>query len=153
MTFKTKKGGFNLIEVMLAVSLTCVIALGALNYQYLSIKHCRATDAQLMAYRVAQLLIEDWKSNGGTADYNPESLQLGFEAPSGTDDGNYVISLGNVSYFITIRQNDVDTDAAAGVTLRQIAVTVKWRHDYTRRSVTNSDPALTFTTYVRRDEG
>jgi prepilin-type N-terminal cleavage/methylation domain-containing protein len=153
MTFKTKRYGFSLIEVMLAVSLTCVIALGALNYKYLSIKHSRATDAQLMAYRIAQLLIEDWKSTGGSADYDPVSLQLGFEAPTGKSDGNYNITLGNVPFFINIQQSDVETDNVAGVTLRQLTVTVKWRHDLISGAVKNYDPEITFNTYVRREQG
>jgi prepilin-type N-terminal cleavage/methylation domain-containing protein len=147
------RNGFSLLEVMLAVSLTCVIALGSLGYRYLGIKHSRASDAQFMASRIAQLLIEDWKSASGDADYDPESLQLGFAAPKAGEYGNYVITLGNISFFVYLQNNDVENDAAAGVTLRQIAVTVKWRSDYARGAIRVYDPMLTFTTYVRRDQG
>jgi prepilin-type N-terminal cleavage/methylation domain-containing protein len=147
------RNGFSLIEVMLAVSLTCVIALGTLGYQYSSIKHSRISDAQFMATRIAQLLIEDWKSASGDTDYDPESLRLGFAAPQTGEYGDYVITLGNISFFINLQNDDVENDAAAGVTLRQIAVTVKWRTDYTRGAVRTGDPMLTFTTYVRRDQG
>jgi prepilin-type N-terminal cleavage/methylation domain-containing protein len=147
------RNGFSLIEVMLAVSLTCVIALGTLGYQYLNIKHSRATDAQFMASRIAQLLIEDWKSTSGDTDYDPESLRLGFAAPEAGEYGSYIITLGNIPFFIDIQSSDVDSDAAAGVTLRQIAVTVKWRSDYARGAIRSYDPMLTFTTYVRRDQG
>ena len=68
---KKNQFGFNIIEVMLAVSLTSIIAVGTLGYQYFNVKHGRETDAQFMAARVAQLLLEDWKSNGGDADYDP----------------------------------------------------------------------------------
>jgi prepilin-type N-terminal cleavage/methylation domain-containing protein len=147
------RNGFSLIEVMLAVALTCVLALGSLGYQYFSIKHSRATDAQFMASRIAQLLLEDWKSASGDTDYDPESLQLGFAAPAAGEYGSYIITLGNIPFFIDMQNNDVETDAAAGVTLRQIAVTVKWRGDYARGAIRGSDPMLTFTTYVRRDQG
>jgi len=145
------RNGFSLIEVMLAVSLTCVIALGTIGYQYLGIKHSRASDAQFMATRIAQLLIEDWKSASGDIDYDPESLRLGFAAPEASEYGNYVITLGGIPFFIELQNSDVDSDAAAGVTLRQIAVTVKWRSNYTRGAIRSRDPMLTFTTYVRRD--
>jgi prepilin-type N-terminal cleavage/methylation domain-containing protein len=145
------RNGFSLIEVMLAVSLTCVIALGTIGYQYLGIKHSRASDAKFMATRIAQLLIEDWKSDSGNIDYDPESLRLGFAAPEAHEYGNYVIILGNIPFFVGLQNSDVDSDAAAGVTLRQIAVTVKWRGDYARGPIRSRDPMLTFTTYVRRD--
>jgi prepilin-type N-terminal cleavage/methylation domain-containing protein len=148
-----KRNGFSLIEVMLAVSLTCVIALGTLGYQYLSVKHGRTTDAQLMASRIAQLLLEDWKGDSGEADYNPEYLQLGFESPNTGEFGSYVIILGNIPFFVELNQSDVEHDTAAGITLRQIAVTVKWRNDFARGAIRSKDPMLTFTTYVRRDQG
>ena len=153
MFFNVKRNGFSIIEVMLAVSLTCVIALGTLGYQYFSVKHGRATDAQFMASRIAQLLLEDWKGESGDADYDPESLRLGFAAPEAGEFGSYTITLGNIPFYIDMASSDVDTDAEAGVTLRQIAITVRWRHDYTRGAIRDSDPALTFTTYVRRDQG
>jgi prepilin-type N-terminal cleavage/methylation domain-containing protein len=153
MSLSTKRNGFSLIEVMLAVSLTCIIALGTLGYRYFTIKHGRATDAQFMASRIAQLLLEDWKSESGDTDYDPESLQLGFAAPDTGEYGSYVITLGNIPFFIDKQSSDVETDADAGITLRKIAITVKWRHDYSRGAIRASDPMLTFTTYVRRDQG
>ncbi len=153
MPCNIKRDAFSIIEVMLAVSLTCIIALGTLGYQYLTIKHGRATDAQFMAARIAQLLLEDWKGESGDADYNPESLRLGFAAPEAREFGSYFIVLGNIPFYIDMETQDIETDNTAGVTLRQIAVTVKWRHDYTRGAIRDSDPVLTFTTYVRRDEG
>jgi Tfp pilus assembly protein PilV len=153
MSFNARRNGFSIVEVMLAVSLTCAIALGTLGYQYFTVKHGRATDAQFMASRIAQLLIEDWKSESGDADYDPESLRLGFAAPESGEFGSYCITLGNIPFFIYLQNSDVETDAAAGITLRQIAVTVKWRNDYARGAIRDSDPMLTFTTYVRRDQG
>jgi prepilin-type N-terminal cleavage/methylation domain-containing protein len=153
MSFNKRRNGFSMIEVMLAVALTCIIALGTLGYQYFSVKHGRATDAQFMASRIAQLLLEDWKGESGDADYNPESLRLGFDAPEAGEYGSYIIVLGNIPFYIDMESSDVDSDAAAGVTLRQIAVTVKWRHDYARGAIRVTDPMLTFTTYVRRDQG
>jgi prepilin-type N-terminal cleavage/methylation domain-containing protein len=153
MYLNTKRNGFSLIEVMLAVSLTSVIALGTLGYQYLTVRHGRSTDAQFMASRIAQLLLEDWKSSSGDVDYDPESLQLGFAVPEAGEYGGYVITLSNIPFFVELQNNDIETDADSGVTLREIAITVKWRNDFTRGAIRDSDPMLTFTTYVRRDQG
>jgi len=143
--------GFSLIEVMLAVLFTCAIALGTLGYRYMTMKHSRIADAQLMAVRIGQLLLEDWKSESGDADYDPESLNLGFAAPETGEYGDYFIILGNIPFFTNLQHADVETDAAAGVTLRQMAVTVKWRRNFARGAVHSDDPSLTFTTYVRLD--
>jgi prepilin-type N-terminal cleavage/methylation domain-containing protein len=148
-----KNNGFSLIEVMLAVFLTCILAVGTLGYQYFAVKHGRATDAQFMASRIGQLLIEDWKGQSGDADYDPSALRLGFAAPQQGEFGSYSIILGNIPYFIELDHSDIDTDAAAGVTLRQIAITIKWRNDYSHGAIRSTDPMLTFTTYVRRDQG
>lgn len=153
MYLNTKRNGFSLVEVMLAVTFTTVIALGTLGYQYLTIKHGRTTDAQFMASRIAQLLLEDWKGESGDADYDPNTLNLGFAPPQSGEYGNYVITLGNIPFFVNLQNNDIATDATAGITLRQIEVTVKWRNDFARGAIRANDPMLTFTTYVRRDQG
>jgi Tfp pilus assembly protein PilV len=153
MSLNKRNHGFSLIEVMLAVFFTCIIALGTLGYQYLTVRHSRATDAQFMASRIAQLLIEDWKSESGDTDYDPNSLQLGFAVPNTGEYGNYVIMLGNIPFFIGMQSTDVQTDTTAGITLRQMVITVKWRSDYNRGAIRSHDPILTFTTYVRRDQG
>ena len=152
MTLKKKNYGFNIVEVMLAISLTSILAIGTLSYQYFDVKHGRQTDAQLMATRIGQLLLEDWKSTGGDADYDPESLNLGFSPPDVHEYGSYRITLGTTTFYISLNNEDIQTDATAGVTLRSIAVTVKWRSDLGKGVIRNYDPALTFTTYVRRDE-
>jgi prepilin-type N-terminal cleavage/methylation domain-containing protein len=148
-----KNDGFSIIEVMLAVFLTSIIAMGTLSYQYRIIQHGRTSDAHFMATRIAQLLLEDWKAESGDADYDPNSLQLGFAIPNSGEYGNYYISLGNIPFYVGLQNSDVLTDATAGVTLRQISITVKWRNDYARGAIRSSDPVLTFTTYVRRDQG
>ena len=145
--------GFSLIEVMCAVFIIIIIALGTLCYQYLSIEHDRSSQAQIMGARIGQLLLEDWKSTGGDPDYDPASLQLGFETPNHDEFGNYTISLGNVPFYIQLQFNDVDQDNDAGILLRQIAVTVKWRSNYTRGAIRGADPVITLNTYVRRDQG
>ena len=59
--------GMTLSEVMIAVAVVIVAALGTLCYEYLCIDHVRYARAELIATRIGQLLIEDWKSTGGYA--------------------------------------------------------------------------------------
>ncbi len=147
--------GMTLVEVMLAVAVIIVAALGTLCYEYLCVDHIRFARAQLAATRLGQLLIEDWKSTGGAIDYDPASLGLGFTTPSPEETGDYFVTLDNQTFFMQLDQRLApianNPDTVAGVTINQISVTVRWRKDYTRGAVSGDDPAVTLTTYVRRD--
>jgi Tfp pilus assembly protein PilV len=151
-TCRRKSGGFTFEEVMIAVALTCVLAIGGMGYQYYSIKDNQIAQAQVMATRIGQLLLEDWKSMAGDEDYDPESLKLGFEKTTGKEFGNYRITLGGQTFYLLKQFNDVDRDDLAGVTLREINITVKWRWDYAKGTVGDTDPTISLTTYVRRDQ-
>jgi len=144
-------GGFTLPEVMVSVAITIVLALGTLCYQYQGVKHSRAAEAQVTATRVAQLLLEDWKSTGGDPDYDPEALGLGFTTPQSGGFGSCMITLDDQSFYMQFEQSDIAHDAVASVLLREISVTVRWRKDFTRGAVGSSDPSICLTTYVRRD--
>lgn len=136
---------------MIAAAVTIIVALGTLCYQYHGVKHSRASQAQLIATRVGQLVLEDWKSTGGDPDYDPTELGLGFVDTTGSEIGNCRITLDNQSFYLSTQQNDIDQDTVAGVKLCQIRVTVKWRRDYASGATTSSDPEIYLTTYVRRD--
>jgi prepilin-type N-terminal cleavage/methylation domain-containing protein len=144
--------GMTLVEVMMAVSVIVIAALGTLCYEYLCVNHVRFARSQLTATRVGQLLIEDWKSSGGSADYNPEDLHMGFALPTGLPAGNFVTTIDGLTLHIAMSHSDVATDAVAGVTLREINVVVKWRKDLGTGAVDNHDPGVNLTTYVRRDQ-
>jgi prepilin-type N-terminal cleavage/methylation domain-containing protein len=147
--------GFTLIEVMVAVSITIVMALGTLCYQYYGVKHSRASQAQITATRIGQLILEDWKSTGGDPDYDPLSLGLGFASLVPPNPGHYLITLDNQTIYITRTQQLAavpnNPDTVAGVTLNQIHITVKWRKDYGQGATTVEDPEVSLITFVRRD--
>jgi prepilin-type N-terminal cleavage/methylation domain-containing protein len=149
--------GFTLVEVMVAVSITVVVALGTLCYQYYGVKHSRASQAQITATRIGQLLLEDWKSTGGDPDYDPLTLGLGFASLVPPNPGHYLITLDNQTFYITrtgsnaVTAPDPNPDTVAGVLLLQLRVTVKWRKDYGPGTTTSEDPEIVLTTYVRRD--
>jgi hypothetical protein len=109
--------------------------------------------------RTAQLLIEDWKSVGGSTAYNPLNLQLGFSSasvPSGFTMGQsigstlnntvYTITINTVPMLIILGYSDVSHDAISGTTLRQLTAMVRWQ-----QGSTLCDSPVVFTTYVRLD--
>jgi uncharacterized protein (TIGR02598 family) len=146
--------GFSLIEVMLSMSIVIIVALGTLSFQYQGVRHSRASEAQIAAARIGQLLLEDWKSSGGDTDYAPNSLGLGFTYVSAN---NYTISLDYQTFHIQLAQqlatvsSGSNPDSVAGVTLQQLTITVSWRKDFGTGTLSSTDPSLVFTTYVRRD--
>jgi len=146
------RNGMTLVEVMLAVAIIVIASLGTLCYEYLCVHHIYFARAQLAATRTGQLLIEDWKSTGGSSDYNPEDLVMGFGATSGAVWGDYMTVIDGLPLFIGMTYSDVAKDDFAGVTLRRIDVSVRWRKDLSYGSTDNGDPEVNLTTYVRRDQ-
>jgi len=163
-----------LVEAIVAMVVLAVAALGALGYQYHAATQARIAHAQTTSTRIAQLLLEDWKSTGGSENYDPTALGLGFfsnvihlGAGTALPDGVYSITVNNVPMLILLNWEDVDYDSDAEVTLRQITVTAVWRRDLGKDinfgeivsgQVSHADkkagslrPLATLTTYVRLD--
>ena len=149
---KSQRHGFTVVEVMAAMAIVIIVALGTLSFQYYSVKDSRSSEAQVTAARLGQLILEDWKSTGGDSDYDANALGLGFTTITST---SYKITLDNQTFYIQMAQQLVNIannpDPVAGVTLQELIVTVSWRKDYANGTVSSSDPTLTFTTFVRRD--
>jgi len=146
--------GFTIVEVMVAVAIVIIVALGTLSFQYNNVRQSRTSEAQTAAARFGQLLLEDWKSQGGDSDYDPNAMGLGFTLVT---TNNYRITLDNQTFYIQLAQqlapvtSGSNPDTVAGVTLQQLSVTVSWRKDFGAGTVSSSDPTLTFTTFVRCD--
>ena len=154
---KSQHDGFTIVEVMASVAIIVIVALGTLSFQYYSVKDSRTSEAQLTAAHLGQLLLEDWKSQGGDSDYDATLLGLGFANPTPPVTGSYIITLDNQTFYIQMAQqlatidDGANPDPVAGITLQQLSVTVSWRSNYGHGTVSASDPTLTFTTFVRRD--
>jgi prepilin-type N-terminal cleavage/methylation domain-containing protein len=152
---KSRRDGFTLVEVMVSVAIIIIVALGTLSFQYQSVKHDRAAEAQVTAAYLGQLLLEDWKSTFGDAGYDATSLGLGFATPISPETGDYKITLDNQTFYLQRAQQLINIpnnpDPVAGITLQELSVTVSWRRNYGNGAVSDSDPTLTFTTFVRRD--
>jgi prepilin-type N-terminal cleavage/methylation domain-containing protein len=147
---QVNKSGFTLIEVIIASVSLSIIALGALSCQYFAAVHNHIALAKVTATRTGQLLIEDWKNNGGSAMYDPTSLNLSF-LKSDKNGWGYYIVVDNLPMYINLISNDVVVDVAAGVTIRELDVKVAWRRDYTEETPEADDPSVILTTYARID--
>jgi prepilin-type N-terminal cleavage/methylation domain-containing protein len=128
-----------LIEVMVAMVVLAIATLGALGYQYHAAKQAKIAKSQIAATQTAQLLLEDWKSTGGSVNYDPAGLNLGFvSSPSISADlsgriGGLGTLLHNTAYSITVNDlpmqivlcwRNIATDNLAEITLRQLSVAV-----------------------------
>jgi len=125
---------------MVAMVVICIAAVGVLDYQYNSLKQSRFAQVQLSASRTAQLLIEDWKSQGGSNSYDPTKLNIGFTSSTGTteflagesvggilNNSIYSITINKIPLKIVLAYSDVATDEISQTTLRQLTAIVKWR--------------------------
>jgi hypothetical protein len=164
--------GLTLIEAVVAMVLLAIIVLGALGYQYYAALHARIARAQIVATRTAQLLLEDWKSTGGSTEYDPSMLGLGFSAKlavpahwsngegggAGTPlhDGVYAITVDELPMLVMLSWLDVAEDAQAQVKLRQLTVIVNFGTQAALQAGSDVWPAnlapIILTTYVRLDE-
>jgi|SRR3972149_5378567 len=160
------KCGFTLVETLITASIVAIITLGGLSYQYHAARHGRIAEAQITETRTAQLLLEDWKSTGGSHDYDPSSLELGFSGPlqipafwsegEGLGQGSplhnavYSITVNGLPMQVMLKWMDVETDSDAKVTLRELTVIARFVETGVHSTLENL-PLLILTTYVRVD--
>jgi prepilin-type N-terminal cleavage/methylation domain-containing protein len=149
MVRQKREHGVTLIEVMVAMAVLAIAALGALSYQYHSAKHSRIAKLEMTATRTAQLLLEDWKSSGGASNYDPSTLGIGITKDPESE--YYKIEVDDLPMYIRLMYKDIATDTAAGVTLREISVITRWRLDFAADEPEMNHPHLVLTTYVRLD--
>jgi len=162
--------GDTLVETMVTAAVVAIAALGGLSYQYLSAKHTKIAVSQMTATRTARLLLEDWKSTGGSEEYRPSNLGLGFvdasavanslaipaELNSTVSDGAYSTETDGLPMVIALRHEDVAFDQSADVKLRQLTVHVAFGEVVGGNLTTSAGwletiPPITLTTFVRTD--
>lgn len=128
-----------LVEVMVTIVILTIAILGALNYEYYAARDVQISQAQITAARTAQLLLEDWKSTGGSEEYDPSILGLGFSNPiriplsftygqglgSPLHDAVYTITVNDIPMLVMLVWKDVAYDTTAEVKLRQLATIVE----------------------------
>ncbi len=159
-----------LLEVMVAMAILVFSSVGALSYQYYAARDASIADAQITATRIAMLLLEDWKSTGGSQDYNPATLNLGFSSTlqvpahfsqgkgqglgSPLHDGVYAIMIGDVPVMIMLTWTDIAEDDVSGIVLRKLDATVTFDSAWqgkSQKKLESLNPII-LTSYVRVDE-
>lgn len=156
----------SLAEVMVSVVAVTIVALGGLSYQYHAARHARIARAQITATRTAQLLLEDWKSTGGSSDYDPAALGIGISFAGAVSIGSYGwdTTLGGGAYstkidglpmVVMLGFKDVEYDEDAQVKLRQLTVVIESGEISTETREFTSASGLfapvIMTTYTRAD--
>jgi len=175
MTVKRAKfaAAITLIEVMVATAVLVIATTGALSYQYQAARDAKIARAQIAATRTAQLLLEDWMSTGGSKEYDPSTLRLGFssalpvppnfsldqggELGSPLYDAVYAITVDEIPMLVMLTWKDVAHDTIADAKLRQLAVIIEFgtateeETEATKQLQLEYIKPVIMTTYVRVD--
>jgi hypothetical protein len=113
------------------------------------------------------LLLEDWKSTGGSNEYNPKFLDLGFSSalsiPSGfsydkslgypLNDAVYSIKINDIPIIVMLAWKEIAYDNTAETKLLQLAAIVQCREASSETDfqlLENIEP-VTLVTYARVD--
>lgn len=151
-------GGFSLVEVTIAIVILMVLATGGLSYLYYSNLGAKKSEAQATAARLASLLLNSWKGNGGSASFNPvtafENQFTITDSPNGppvamtgctntfTLLNNYHIVLGNINYYVSMSY----CPATANDPLA-LSVCVAWLPRYSVGVVSQNDTCVRLSAY------
>jgi len=131
-----------LIEVMVAMVVLAVAALGALSYQYHAAAQVRTADKQITGTQIARLVLEDWKSTGGAVAYDPACLGLGFVTVfpeenhvdhTGGHLGSklYILKVDGKLVLTALSYRDIARDDTSAMTLRELTVVAQAGDDFT----------------------
>jgi prepilin-type N-terminal cleavage/methylation domain-containing protein len=71
MSQSKHRKGLTIVEVMVAITVLAVAALGASAYRYYSTLDVRRADMRTTAARLGLLLCESWRGAGGDTSYDP----------------------------------------------------------------------------------
>ena len=165
---RNQAAGATLAEVAVAFVVLVVAALGALRYQYYAVVQGRIGRAQIAATHTAHLLLEDWKSTGGSTDYDPFELGLGFSSPQAVpasfttaeglgsvlNEAVYTLRQNDTPLTVMLKYLDVGQNEQAEAALRQLAVIVRFTEageGENSESRLAGLPPVTLVTYVRLD--
>ncbi len=144
------KPAFTLVEVVSAIGLLAVLALGVISYQFHAVQRSRMAQAKMSATQLGLMVLENWKVRGGSDHYDPATLGLNVGEVAGSS--LYLCVVDDIPFYLDLAASDVSSSIETGVTLRELAVTVHWQSDYQQEPPDRDDPSRTFQTYVRRDQ-
>lgn len=147
---QARSRGITLLELVIVILILSIVSVGAVGYQYFGTQMAIRADAEITAARTARLILDNWKKTGGNDNFDLEELNMGFTQTE--NESTYQVTINQLPLTVGLAWQDIETDAFAGVGLRQLEVTIQWRQDYQPGDVTDTDPTYIMTTYVRRDE-
>ncbi len=141
--------GFTLLEVVVALVVLTIGVLGVTLYQFYAVQHRNEARIEIGATRTIHSLIEEWKSRGGAAEFDPSLLGLGINLKNANV---YTTTVEGVPMEMTLTSRDVATDEETGAILRQLDIQMRWRQDHADGALETNDPSIQFSTYVRPDQ-
>jgi prepilin-type N-terminal cleavage/methylation domain-containing protein len=157
---KKQNKGLTLVEVMAALVVALVIAIGVMSYQYACAQHARKTDVRVTASRIGLLFLESWVAAGGIDDvgiYDPsDRLDLGepplnnyisdvdlSEVPGlGTTFRSYGVFTNGTWFWVKLTFNE-ENPAGQVYPIRELGVSIAWSLDYGSPSL-DFDPGSRF---------
>lgn len=149
--------GVSLVEVLITTVVVSMATVGVLSYEYHAARQARMAYARSAAVRIADLLLQDWKANAGSAFYasgslatvpNPEDLGMGFSRRAV---GVYTATVDGIPMLVSLSQGEFPPPGEA---VEAIAITVKvqWRRNFVGSVFFANDPSVVLTAYVRADQ-
>jgi prepilin-type N-terminal cleavage/methylation domain-containing protein len=135
--------GLTLIEVMVVVLLIAVAVVGTMGFRLYCVTDAKKADAQAGAARIASMILENWKGNGGPPLIGTPSYDL--VSSLGIFTSQFVITRVGTSdtYWIQDKANSVSTSdginykvtlsfsAGTSTTPKELTVEVSWLKNYT----------------------
>ena len=149
MRRKLSRSGFTLAEVVLTILIMAIVSLGVIHFQFYAIKSAKLARTKISATRLGSLILENWKTQGGSEQYDPTKLNVGINRQG---ENQYSFTVDDVPLYLDLKVQDIDTNHKTEVTLRQLELTIQWQSDYEQELPGRSDPGFTLYTYVRRDQ-
>ena len=145
--------GLTLIEVLLAMIVVSIAALGTTQFRYQAALDARRADVQILASRTALLLLESWRGNNGAAADNPvanlgsligiETSGSGPTLPGGSTLLNkYQITAGGLTFYATMSWKD------PGANFRVLNVILAYHDRGQASSYSEMNKTIQITNYV-----
>lgn len=147
---------FTLVEIVISILILMVLVNGVLGYQYVSARDAKIAEVHTAAGRLATLMLQSWKGDGGTDDFDPvdrfraemdiRSSANGPDVPDAgafTLHGSYRVRMKDVSFFITLAKATATEQHPT--TLHASAA---WPKDYSSASLDGTENAVKLSCYV-----
>jgi len=149
-TPKKRPAGVTMVEIVTAAAVLAVACVGTIGFQHHARRLALRANAEITAARTARLILDNWKKTGGDENFDLRTLEMGFT--KSPDSNDYRITVDGLPMTVSLKWSNVEQNAAAMVTLRQIEATIRWRSDRQNGTLGSNDPMYVISTYVRRDE-